>query len=81
MPLLLSAGLDVVGPVADLGLLGLDGQAGLAAVRLVGLADATLVKRAAIFVLDLIGPFLWLGSIGQPVCFLAPRASAGGRGF
>jgi hypothetical protein len=54
--LLLGAGLLVVGPVAPLALAGLDGEAGLAAVDLVGLPDAAQVQGAAIFVADLVRP-------------------------
>ena len=68
--LLVTAGFDALGPVAELGLAGLDGEAGLAAVRLVGLADAAQVQRFAVLVRDLVDPFFWLSSGGQPMYFL-----------
>jgi hypothetical protein len=49
--------LDVVGAVGTLGLLRLDDQAGLTAVRLVGLADATVVDFPTVLVGDLVFPF------------------------
>ena len=82
MRLLVAAGLDVVGPVAELGLARLDGEAGLAAVRLVGLANAAHVQCTAVLVRDLVGPFFWLSSGGQPMVFFLPlERVAGDDGF